>query len=60
MFFSVITKNKRWGEVLRMKNFNFMEVHLKIQFLWGTSRKNNIKGELPKKWGGGGLDSWQI
>ena len=57
--------------VLRMKNFNILGVHWKIQFLEGGSRKTNIeggnclkrgawavcqfKGELGKKEGGGGV-----
>ena len=31
--------------VLRMKNFNILEVHQKIQFLRGGSWKTNIEGE---------------
>ena len=58
MFISVITKNlnweiltknlvkfKRWDGVKdkKMKNFNIMGVHWKIQFLWGGgSQKTNI------------------
>ena len=37
--------------VLRMKNFNILGVHWKIQLLGGGggSQKNNIYGGLPKK-----------
>ena len=30
--------------VLRMKNFNILEVHWKIRLLGGGSRKTNIEG----------------
>ena len=48
--------------VLRMKNFNILRVHWKIQLLGrgggrGGSQKTNIEGGLPKK---GALDSLQI
>ena len=42
---------------LRMKNFNIMEVHWKIQFLEGSMKNQYIGGEFPKK---RGLDSLQI
>ena len=32
-----------------MKNFNIMEVHLKIQFLGSVHKKRIHSGELPKK-----------
>ena len=60
MFFSVITKNFNWeiltkdlvflkdGMGLRIKNFNIMGVHWKIQFLEGGARKSNIGGNCLK------------
>ena len=36
---------------LKMKNFNILDVH------WGSSQKNDIEAELPKK---GVLDSLKI
>ena len=41
---------------LRMKNFNIISVHWKIQFL-GEGSQKTYKEELPKTWG---LDSLQI
>ena len=64
LFLSVVTKHFNWEisaknlldvkswEGLRMKNFNIMGVHWKIQFL-GWFHENPIyRGEFPK--GGGG------
>ena len=42
---------------LRMKNFDILGIHWKIQLLGESSWKTNIEGGLPKK---GGLDSLQI
>ena len=69
-YFSVITKNSNWEilrknlltfkskMVLRMKNFNILEVPGKIWLLGGRSRKVNIEGGgVPKK---GGLESLPI
>ena len=39
---------------LRMKSFNILGVHWKIQLLGGEVHKKPIEGGLPKK---GGLDS---
>ena len=40
--------------VLRMKNFNILGVHWRIQLLGGGgSQKTNIDGGLPKSGGGG-------
>ena len=32
--------------VLRMKNFNILEVHWKIQLLEGGSQKTNVEGGI--------------
>ena len=44
---------------LKMKNANIMGVHQFLGVGWG-SQKNNIYGELPKKWGLDNLqEAWQ-
>ena len=46
-----------YGLWLRMKNFNIMGVHWKIQFLEASMKNKCVGGELPRK---GGLGSVQI
>ena len=70
MFFSVVTKNSNWEistenlvtfkreDGVKDENFNILCVHWKIRCLEeGSSWKNHIEGELPKK---GGLEKLQI
>ena len=61
MFFSVITKKLKWGiltknlitfklwDKVKMKNFNIMGVHWKIQFLRGGPEKPIYRGNFPQK-----------
>ena len=57
MFFSAITKNSNWEVRLRMKIFNILGVHRKMQLFLGGYEKPIYRGGLPKN---EGLNSLQI